>query len=140
MGGGVSVIRTDDDLWEPSGDVVLICDARNTAHVLRPLKGRPIFAPTICGHRMDDLAAIPHDVQELLAAPWSLLTDRQYRAWPPWPCQRCMRLLAETTPEVEAWTCRVCGAAFQCRPDQVAQRMAHHVENHRVTEEGLSNG
>ena len=37
----------------------------------------------------------------------------------------------------QAWTCRICGAAFLCTQEQTENRMAHHLENHRVTAEGL---
>lgn len=82
----------------PPDDLVMVVDDRNTAHVLRPAGDRPVFHPTICGGQYNDLAAL-HQFLDTLSAPWSLLTDRTYRAWPPWPCQTCVGL---------ATTCR-CG-------------------------------
>lgn len=86
---------SDAELRVPQDDLVMIVDRSNVAHVLLPRDDRPIFTPTICGHRMDDLAGIPHDVQDVLAAEWGLLTNPQYRAWPPWPCQGCMGIVEQ---------------------------------------------
>lgn len=83
-----------DDVLYPPADLVMIVDRYNTAHVLLPLSECPVFRPTLCGSEKYDLAAIPHDVQEILAARWDLLNDRQYRAWPPWPCQTCTGTVA----------------------------------------------
>lgn len=74
---------------DPPADLVMVVDRSNTAHVLLPADERPVFRPTLCGSEMYDLAAL-HDLLDTLAAPWSLLMDRHYRAWPPWPCQTCV--------------------------------------------------
>ena len=81
-------------LREPHGDLVMCVDRHNTAHVLRPLDDRPVLTPTICGCERFDLGAV-YDLLETLSAPWHLLTNPQYRAWPPWPCQTCLRLVEE---------------------------------------------
>lgn len=85
---------------EPPADLVMIVDRYNTAHVLVP--DPPNRAePTLCGGTRYDLLALS-EFWDILAAPWSLLTDRQYRAWPPWPCQTCtgraLRAAAEILP------------------------------------------
>src|SRR6266478_4037179 len=75
----------------PPDDLVMVVDSSNCAHVLKPRGTREVFRPAVCESRLDDLAGFDDDLLDLLAAPWSLLTNRQYRAWPPWPCQGCLR-------------------------------------------------
>lgn len=86
---------------EPPADLVMFVDRNNTAHVLAPDDPR-FGVHTLCGGQRHDIGAL-RDVWDTLAAPWSLLTDPTYRAWPPWPCQTCTgtTLRAAPVPPVE---------------------------------------
>lgn len=76
---------------EPDPDLVMLCDTNNVAHVLRAPDERSPFAVTLCGSPCPRWQL---DLLETLSATWTLLNDRQYRAWPPWPCQSCLAMLA----------------------------------------------
>ncbi len=91
-----SLVRLDGDwglsaptVLEPDADLVMVVDTHNTAHVLLPKEERTVRARTLCLQPLAGMATL-YDLLDSLAAPWSLLTNRQYRAWPPWPCQTCV--------------------------------------------------
>lgn len=96
MSPATVVTRNHEGVLYPPGELVMVVDDHNTGHALRPAEERGVFRDvTVCGLGAPDLR-LPLDMLDLLSAPWELLTNRQYRAWAPWPCQTCCGITRRT--------------------------------------------